>query len=299
MATSTERLPAGPDAPSGTVSGLDPVALGAILLGLAALYVPTFHDWLVGTWANETEGRELLILGVSLGLFWWRRRAFAALQGAPAWRSGVALFVAGLAMYLVGRTFDLLRLELVSLMTVLAALLLCHRGTASLKLGWFPLFFLVFAFPLPYELVLAITGPMKEAVSAIVERLLYALGYPIARSGVVLTVGQYELLVVEACAGLQTMFTLEAMGLLYMHLMAYRSQLRNTLLAVLVVPISFAANVVRVLVLALVTYHLGDDAAQGMLHGFAGLLLFAVGLALIISADSALGRFHAFREPSK
>lgn len=279
-------------------AGPDRVALVAIVLGLAALYVPTFHDWLVGPWANETEGRELLILAVSIGLFWWRRDDFAALTGAPAWRRGIALFAAGLILYLVGRTLDLLRVELASLMAVLAGLLLCHRGVASLKLGWFALFFLVFAFPLPFELILLITGPMKEAVSAIVAQFLHALGYPIARSGVVLTIGQYQLLVVEACAGLQTMFTLEAMGLLYTHLMAYRSRLRNVALALLVVPISFAANVVRVLVLALITYHFGDDAAQGMLHGAAGLLLFAVGLALIMGVDSLLGRLRACQETS-
>lgn len=293
MATDVDRL--GPAAPP--AARIDAVALGAILLGLAALYVPTFHQWLLGPWAHETEGRELLILAVTAGLLWRRRGAFAALTAAPAWRSGLGMLGLGLLLYFVGRTFDLLRVELASLMAVLAGLLLCYRGTAALKLAWFPLFFLVFAFPLPFELVLAITGPMKEAVSAIVAQLLYALDYPIARSGVVLTVGQYQLLVVEACAGLQTMFTLEAMGLLYTHLMGYRSRLRNVLLALLAVPIAFAANVVRVLVLALVTYHLGDDAAQGLLHGFAGLLLFGVGLVLIMGVDHLLGRVPACREP--
>lgn len=278
---------------------VDYAALAAVLAGLAALFLPTFHDWLVGSWANETEGRELLILAVSAGLFWRRREAFAALNGAPAWRSGLAMLAVGLLLYLAGRVFDLLRVELASLMVVLTALLLCYRGVAALRLGWFPLFFLVFAFPLPYELVLTLTGPMKEAVSAIVAKLLYALDYPVARSGIVLTVGQYKLLVIEACAGLQTMFTLEAMGLLYTHLMAYRSGLRNMLLAVLVVPVSFAANVVRVLVLALVTYHLGDDAAQGLLHGFAGLLLFAVALMLIMAVDRVLDRIPACREGAR
>lgn len=277
---------------------IDPVGLVALLLGLTALYGPTLHDWLLGPWANETEGRELLILGVSAGLLWWRRHALAELPASPARRSGLALLALGLALYFVGRVFDLLRVELVSLMVVSAALLVCWRGMAGVRLGAFPLFFLVFAFPLPFEVVLTLTGPMKEAVSALVAELLHAFGYPVARSGVVLTVGQYQLLVVEACAGLQTMFTLEAMGLLYLHLMRYRSRLRNTLLALLVVPVSFLANTVRVLVLALVTYHFGDDAAQGMLHGFAGLLLFAVGLALIMAADRLLERLPACREPA-
>lgn len=281
-----------------THAGIDPVAAAAIGLGLVALFGPTLAGWLFGPWARDTEGRELLVLAVSAGLFWWRRAELAALPPASATvrRVGMALLALGLVVYAAGRVFDVLRVELVSLPVVLAALLLCWRGAPALKRSWFPLGFLVFAFPLPYELVLALTGPMKEGVSMVVAKLLYALGYPVARSGVVLTVGQYQLLVVEACAGLQTMFTLEAMGLLYTHLMEHGSRLRNTLLAVLVVPVSFAANVVRVLLLALITYHLGDDAAQGVLHGFAGLLLFAVGLALIMGVDSLLGRIPALKE---
>jgi exosortase/archaeosortase family protein len=80
------------------------------------------------------------------------------------------------------------------------------------------------------------------------------------------------------------------MGLLYANLMNYQSAARNLLLAALAVPIAFAANVLRVLILALVTYHLGDSAGQGFLHGLAGLTLFGVALAMLIGADWALGR---------
>lgn len=272
------------------------VDLAVVLLGLALLYGPTLNGWLFGSGAVETEGRELLVFGVSVWLFWRLRDRLATQPPVRLGGGAMAAFVVGLLIYFSGRVFDVVRLQLASMVVVVAALLLMYRGTHGLRLGWFPLFFLLFAFPIPYEVVLALTGPLKEGVSILVANILYATGYPVARSGVVLTVGQYQLLVVEACAGLQTMFTLEAMGLLYTHLMGYSSRLRNTLLALLVVPISFAANVVRVLILALVTYHLGDDVAQGMLHGSAGLLLFAVGLALIMGVDGLLGRIPACRE---
>jgi len=137
---------------------------------------------------------------------------------------------------------------------------------------------------------------MKAAVSALAAQLLSLVGYPIGLSGVVITIGQYQLLVNEACAGLQTMFTLEAMGLLYASLMNHSSAVRNTLLALGVVPIAFCANVVRVMVLALVTYHLGDAAGQGFLHGFAGMVLFIVALALVMGADALLGRLTGAKE---
>ena len=51
--------------------------------------------------------------------------------------------------------------------------------------------------PLPRFFVDALTGPLKRNVSEIAERLLYFAGYPIARNGVMLTIGQYQLLVAD------------------------------------------------------------------------------------------------------
>jgi hypothetical protein len=42
------------------------------------------------------------------------------------------------------------------------------------------------------------------------------------------------------------------------------------------------------MVLALITYHFGDEAGQGFLHGFAGLVLFMTALMFIIATDSGL-----------
>jgi hypothetical protein len=40
--------------------------------------------------------------------------------------------------------------------------------------------------------------------------------------------------------------------------------------------------------LSLITYHFGDAAGQGFLHGFAGMVLFMSALVLIIGFDSTL-----------
>ena len=154
---------------------------------------------------------------------------------------------------------------------------------------WFPLFFLLFMVPLPEPLVVAATMPLKSAVSVVAAELLHALGYPVGRSGVILHAGHYQLLVADACAGLNSIFALEALGLLYMKLMGHRNLARNVTLAVLTLPIAFVANVVRVLTLVLVTYHLGDEAGQGFVHDFAGMVLFLVGLMLMLASDRLLG----------
>ena len=156
-----------------------------------------------------------------------------------------------------------------------------------------PLILLVvlFLIPVPGPVVTAVTAPLQEYVSKIAEEILYRAGYPIARSGVILQVGQYQLFVATACSGLNSMFSLSAMGLLYLYLMAYRSISRNILLLASILPFAFLANVIRVMILILVTYHMGDETAQGFLHGFAGMVLFVIALLLLFIWDSVLGIF--------
>jgi exosortase B len=167
-------------------------------------------------------------------------------------------------------------------------ILLLTRGMSALKAMWFPLFFILFMIPLPGVFIDAVTLPMKMAVSYVAENILYWFGYPVARSGVILQIGQFQLMVANACAGMHTLISLEALGLLYLNLVKHDSLFRNITLAILIIPISFTANVIRVMVLTLVTYYFGDAAGQGFVHSFAGMVLFIVALILIMSVDSML-----------
>lgn len=266
----------------------DLVASALLLLGYAALYLPSYADLARRVWPSDEQGHGPIILAIGLWLLYGQRHAMAALPVRPDKALGTGLLVVGVLMYALGRTQGMLVFEVLSQHFVLIGLLLMFLGRGALRLVWFPLFFLLFVVPLPASLVASVTGPLKAAVSAVAAKLLYSLGYPVARAGVVLSVGQYQLLVADACAGLTSMFTLEALGLLYMNLMRYTSVARNVTLALLVIPISFVANITRVMILVLVTYHFGDAAGQGFVHRFAGMVLFIAGLLLILLADRLL-----------
>jgi exosortase B len=208
--------------------------------------------------------------------------------GSPKPVIGWVLVLIALLFYVFGRSQRILSAQTLSVLFLLPGLILLMRGPHQLRAAAFPLFFMIFLIPLPATMVDSITQPLKLAVSSVATTLLFGAGYPIARSGVILQIGQYQLLVADACAGLHTLFSLEAMGLLYLNVVRHTSLLRNIALAVLIVPISFMANVIRVIVLALITYYFGDEAGQGFLHGFAGLVLFMTALMFIIATDSVL-----------
>jgi exosortase B len=267
---------------------LDLAALALLIFGFLALYLPSYLMLAQRIWSTDEQGHGPIILALSFYLLYAKRFELAHEPAAPATLSGGALLLFGTALYAFGRSQYIMFFEILSQIFVLAGLSMFFLGWRSLRIVWFPLFFMLFMVPLPGSVVAEVTGPLKAAVSAVASNLLYQAGYPVGRSGVVLTVGPYQLLVADACAGLNSMFTLEALGLLYMHFMRYTSAVRNTLLAILIIPISFIANILRVMILVLVTYHFGDEAGQGFVHGFAGMVLFMAGLVLMLATDALL-----------
>src|SRR5450759_437508 len=260
-----------------------------ILLGLMVLYVPTFYDLFNGLWATEEQAHGPIILALAIWLIYrqWplmMEKSEGNLSSVTGW----IVFGIALMLYIIGRALQVYIFEVGSLIWMLAAILLIKRGGSALKVVWFPLFFMLFMIPLPGTFVIMLTMPMKMAVSYVTEHILYWADYPIARNGVILQIGQYQLLVADACAGLQTLLTLEALGLFYLNVVRHTSMFRNVALAIFIIPISFTANVIRVITLTLVTYYFGEAAGQGFLHGFAGMVLFLSALILILGVDKLL-----------
>jgi exosortase B len=269
----------------------DPLLLWLpIIIGLTVLYLPSLVDLFRGVWSTDQQAHGPIVLGIACWLIYrkWPEMWSQSEAEFSAPTAGWPIFIIGLVLYVIGRSQEILLFEIGSVIWLLASILLLVRGTTALRMQWFPLFFMLFMIPLPSALVDALTMPMKMAVSYVAETILFWFDYPIARTGVILQIGQYKLLVADACAGLHTLFTLEALGLLYLNLVRHDSLFRNVALAILIVPISFTANVIRVMVLTLITYHFGDEAGQGFLHGFAGMVLFLSALLLIIGVDSLL-----------
>lgn len=263
-----------------------------VAIGLLVLYVPTLRDLFTGLWRSDEQAHGPIVLVISCWLLYrkWGDMVEAS-QGGKGTAAGWPVFLIGLLLYALGRSQSILIFEIGSAIPILAGVILLTFGGRALRYQWFALFFMLFMLPLPGPVVDTVTMPMKMAVSYVAENLLFHLGYPMARSGVMLQIGQYKLMVADACAGLHTLFSLEALGLLYLNVMRHDSLMRNVTLAVLIVPISFTSNVIRVSTLTLITYYFGDAAGQGFMHGFAGMLLFVTALLLIMAVDSIIQYF--------
>lgn len=268
------------------------LSLTLLAAAFVTLYASTYIDLAREVWPNDEETHGPIVVAVVIWALWRVRDRLtrAASANAPSIGAWVTLAF-GLTAFGVGRLLDITVLEVGSQVPVLASAIWLAGGKPALRAAAFPLLYLLFVVPLPGTLVDALTGSLKQSVSTIAAHTLQTLDYPIARSGVLITVGQYQLLVADACSGLKSIFSLSAIGILYIYLMRHRSLVRNAVLASTLVPIAFCANVIRVLVLILVTYHFGDAAGQGFIHEFAGMLLFLLSITMLVALDAVLGLF--------
>ncbi|MES2205206.1 MAG: exosortase B [Pseudomonadota bacterium] len=262
-----------------------------IILGLLIVYFPTFYKLSNTLWNQDENAHGPIILLVVLFLFWQKRDLFKG-ESRPAFFSGSIIFIAGLIFYVVGASQDILLLEVGSLPFVLLGLVLGFKGWQITKLFLFPILFTLFMVPLPGFLVDSLTGSLKRHISELSETILYYFGYPVARQGVMIMIGPFKLLVADACSGMHSIFSLSAVGILYIYLMDYKHSSRNWLIAMTIVPIAFFANLCRVIALILITYYLGDEVGQGFLHGFTGIFLFVVALCSLFLVDKILSLIY-------
>ncbi len=253
-----------------------------------AAYIPAYLKLLAGPWRTEQEGHGPLIILAAIFVAWQCRGAFKNATVSPAPLAGWTILLGGLLMMVIGRSQDVLMFDVLSEIPVISGCILILAGWGVLRVFAFPIGFLVFSAPPPSFLMDAGTVPLKAFVSDLVTQVLYAAGYPIAQNGVMIMIGPYQLLVKDACAGMNSIFALSAIGIFYVYAISKGSRIHNLILLLAILPITIAANFVRVLVLVLIAYYVGVDAVEGASHEITGIGLFVIAVVLLFLLDAGL-----------
>lgn len=247
------------------------------LFGLASLY-----------WATPqgAQGPIILLTGAWALWFEYRRSQQRAAPGKLAWAIG---WLGGaILLYVLARMVGMLSLAcLAAWLGVVAALYACLGRTLLRRLA-FPLVYLLCLVPLPYSVEVALTGALKADIAYWSVRALAELGWDVAYSGSQLYVDQFELYVEAACSGLNSIFSLTAIGLFYIFWQRRRHWYESVVLALAIVPLAIFANLARVLLLLVLVHFHGERVLETAAHPAAGFLMFAIALALLIALDWAL-----------
>jgi exosortase len=279
--------------PTATIAATRTPGLGRLdawvpIAGFLALAIPTGFSLAAQEWNRDSGAHGPIVLAIGGWLIWRQWGALKETASAGSWPIMIGLLLLSLPVYMFGRAYDFLTLEAGGLYGAGLAVLQSRFGLVALRKIWFPLLYLAFAIPAPHSLMDSLTAPLKEFVSHIATSGLAALGMPVARQGVTIFVAQYQLLVEDACSGMNSLIGLTAISLLYVYLARGPSILYSLVLTCLAIPVAIAANVIRVALLVIVTYLFGDEVGQSFIHFAAGILLFLTALLLVFALDKGL-----------
>ncbi|KRB42697.1 exosortase [Phenylobacterium sp. Root700] len=260
--------------------------------------IPTAKTLGEQVWSREAGAHGPIVLVTGAWLIWRKIPELREIaRPGKSWIT-MLMLVFALPTYVFGRAYDFISLEVAGLYGVALAMMHTHFGVKAMLKTWFPLFYLAFLIPPPGWFIDGITAPLKLFVSYISTVGLQAVGVPVFREGVTLMVAQYQLLVEDACSGMNSITGLVAISLFYIYLQRNASWKYSLLLVCLVIPIAVVANIIRVSTLVLLTYFFGDAVAQGFLHMAAGMLLFTSALLLVFLVDNVMSLALGRREKS-
>ncbi len=274
-----------------------PWRAAALWLGLALVAIPTLVANARQSWASEQGEQGPVVLAIGLWLLFreWPHMRRAGRPGSLA--LSVAFFFAAALVYLLGRVSDQFEVESYGLYGLGLAGLYATVGASGLARGWFPVAYLIFALPPPYTLSWFLTVHLRLLITEASVRIFQAMGFSIVRDGLNILIDQYNIAVQDACSGMNSLFSLTAVGLVYLYL---RRGSKWWYLALMIVPIivfAIAGNLARVMAVIALTHYFGDAVAQGYLHESAGFLAFLVALLGVVGVDFMAARF-AFKKGS-
>ncbi len=256
-----------------------------VVLAFATLAIPTFITLARQVWSAEGGVHGPIVLATGAWMLWRQSQSIAPVVRPGNPLIGSLLLLLCLLVYTGGRVFDFISIEVAGLVGTGTAIAYLYLGSRALRQMWFPVLWMFFLIPPPNWLVDRLTAPLKEFVSHASTTILTWADYPILRQGVTLFIGPYQLLVEDACSGLRSLSSLIVVTLLYIYIKNKPSWRYALFIVLLIIPVAVIANIIRIIILVLITYHMGDAAAQSFLHNTAGVVMFIVALLGIFGID--------------
>jgi exosortase len=271
------------DEPSDAVDGAGPrVWLLAAALFLAAFWpilAVRFHFYL-----ETPRYSHCVLLPVVSALWVWDRwDRVCAIPSAPSARGAVALAIS-VALFVYGRLVHTNLVQHVAMLAAAASVVWTIGGRPLLRGLAFPLAYVALMVPLPKTWDDAITLPLQGIATSLAQSFFEALGWTVVRDGNVLQLPGTRLLVEEGCSGVHSLYALVALAVAWVAFVERPLWLRVALVAA-TLPVTVVANAVRVAGTGVLAHKVDPSWAQGASHTTAGLVVFAIGLALLLGLD--------------
>ena len=224
------------------------------------------------------------------GFFIWQKRKELKEINAVYSIWGLLLIIVSALIHVTGILLYVFSVSGFSIFFLITGIVLFLFGKDITRIIFFPLFFLIFMFPLPLAIISAISFPMKMLVAKVGVDIVGFIGIPVYREGFNITIPAGNLLVGNPCSGLRSLIAFLALGSVFAY-MSGISNIKKLILFLLTVPIAILSNMVRVPILILISHYWGLAAAStdSFWHDASGVFVFILGLFLLFYSERFLG----------
>lgn len=230
---------------------------------------------------------------VAVAIVWQKRdRLFSGMSTGSVW----GLLVLGLSAIVgvvaaIGSSATLSRFAFLGSLT---GVIMLQGGRKLLGALAFPLFLLLYTFPIPPVLYGEITQPLQLLASAWSESTLELLGYSVLREGNILQLPNQRLNVVEACSGIRSLVTLSFFCLVYAYFFEEK-RWRSVAIFLAAIPTAILVNMLRITTTGIIGES-NPELTHGLAHDSLGWVLFVVGFGIVLLVHLALRRLDGPRQ---
>ena len=265
------------------------LGLVVILIFIAIAYQQTLrwmYERFIG--ADSYYSHGFLVPFVSLFFIYQQLELFGQTEQTTS-KTGFIVLLFALLLHILGTILYVFSISGFSMFFLVIGLTLFLFGFERAKVIWFPLFFLVFMFPLPMAVINLISFPLKMFAAKAGVFIVAMLGVPVYGEGFNIFIPAGHLLVGNPCSGLRSLISFLALGSVFAY-MAPLSTTRKWILFLLTVPVALLSNIVRVPILIMVSHYYGLDSAapDTFVHTGSGMLVFVFGFLLLFWAARML-----------
>ncbi len=259
------------------------IAFTALIIAIA--YAPVLKQ-MFGLWMTDEDlAHGILVLPVIAWIVYRERARLRELPIRPsAW--GILLLAFGCTLNLASVRGAGIFLGSLAFPVTTAGAVLCLGGFRWLRALSVPFLLSLLMLPKLDYFYNELTLPLQLLASGMAASMLSTAGFPVLRSGTLLTVAGHQVVVEAACNGIRYLYPLLFVVLIFGYITRSPLWIRAALCLV-VVPLAIAANALRVAASAA-----SPRLAEGNWHTMVGVVMFVLILPLLPISSAVFRSIH-------
>jgi len=249
-----------------------------LLLATIAASLILYHNnlfWLGSKWFNDPDySHGPLIPLISIYIGWLKREKLAEIKKRNGSIVGLVVISFAILVQILSIRAEVSLTSSYSFILIIYGIILTYYGKEIAKELLFPIAYLFFMVPFLGFFINPISNKLKLLSAYLSAKVIYLLGVPIFREGVMLHLPGGSIEVADPCSGIRSMVSLLALGTIFAYF-TDTSFIRKILLIISAIPLAVLGNLTRIIFSGLMTSE-GVDVTKGFIHTLSGLLVFIV-----------------------